>query len=63
MQVLIEAERSVLGGILLDPKAYDEAAARGLNASAFSLDSHRHILSRDAANGRGRIPHRPGDAL
>jgi replicative DNA helicase len=38
-----EVERSVLGGILLEAKAYDEAAARGLTASDFSLDSHRRI--------------------
>jgi replicative DNA helicase len=37
------AERSVLGGILLDAKAYDEAAAGGLTTSDFSLDSHRRI--------------------
>jgi replicative DNA helicase len=42
----VEAERSVLGAILLDSKAYDEAAAHGLNASEFSLDSHRRIYSR-----------------
>jgi replicative DNA helicase len=39
----VDAERSVLGGILLDPKAYDEAADRGLTVSDFSLDSHRRI--------------------
>lgn len=38
-----EAERSVLGGILLEAKAYDEAAARGLTTSDFSVDSHRRI--------------------
>jgi replicative DNA helicase len=42
----VEAERSVLGGILLDNKAYDEAAALGLTASEFKLDSHRRIYSR-----------------
>ena len=42
----VEAERSVLGGILLDPKAYDEAADLGLSASDFLLDSHRRIYSR-----------------
>jgi replicative DNA helicase len=41
-----EAERSVLGGILLEVKAYDEAAALGLTAADFSLDSHRRIYSR-----------------
>ena len=42
----VEAERSILGGILLDPKAYDEAADLGLSASDFLLDSHRRIYSR-----------------
>ena len=42
----VDAERSVLGGIMLDPKAYDEAAALGLSASDFLLDSHRRIYSR-----------------
>jgi replicative DNA helicase len=42
----IDAERSILGAILLDKKAYDEAAALGLTASDFSLDSHRRIYSR-----------------
>jgi replicative DNA helicase len=41
----VEAERSVLGAILLDPKAYDEAAALGLTAGDMSLDSHRRIYS------------------
>lgn len=46
LPVNVEAERSILGGILLDPKAYDEAADGGLTASDFSLDSHRRIYSR-----------------
>jgi replicative DNA helicase len=41
-----DAERSVLGAILLDPKAYDEASALGLTASDFLLDSHQRIYSR-----------------
>jgi replicative DNA helicase len=41
----LEAERSVLGAILLDPKAYDEAAALGLTAGDMSCDSHRRIYS------------------
>ena len=40
-----EAERSILGGILLDPKAYEEAAALGLSAADMSLDSHSRIYS------------------
>jgi replicative DNA helicase len=39
----IDAERSVLGGILLDPAVYEEAAALGLTATDMSLDSHRRI--------------------
>jgi replicative DNA helicase len=38
-----EAEKAVLGAILLDSKAYDEAASMGLVADDFSLDSHRVI--------------------
>lgn len=38
-----EAESSILGSILLDSKAYDEAAAIGLLPEDFSLDSHRRI--------------------
>ena len=38
-----EAERSILGAILLEPQAYDVAAASGLVAEDFSLDSHRSI--------------------
>jgi replicative DNA helicase len=38
-----EAELGILGGILLDPKSYDEAASLGLTADDFSLDSHRVI--------------------
>jgi len=39
----VDTEKSILGGILLDDKAYDEAAAAGLEAADFSLDSHRRI--------------------
>lgn len=42
----VDAEKSVLGGILLNAAAYEEAAASGLTASDFSLDSHRRIYSR-----------------
>jgi replicative DNA helicase len=42
----LDAERSVLGAILLNhPKAYDEAAALGLTAGDMSCDSHRRIYS------------------
>jgi replicative DNA helicase len=38
-----DAERSILGAILLDAKAYDEASARGLTDVDFSLSSHQQI--------------------
>lgn len=41
-----DAERSILGSILLEPKAYDEAASCGLVTDDFSLDSHRRIYRR-----------------
>ena len=41
----IEAERAVLGAILLNNSAYNEAAEH-LKAENFSLDSHRRIYSR-----------------
>jgi replicative DNA helicase len=43
----VEAERSILGAILLDNHSYNEAAER-LRAEDFSLDSHRRIYSRMA---------------
>jgi replicative DNA helicase len=42
----VDAERSILGGIVLNSNAYEEAAARGLTASDFVLDSHRRIYQR-----------------
>src|SRR5271169_6341536 len=41
----VEAERSILGSILLDNKAYTEAAEH-LRLEDFSLDSHRRIYAR-----------------
>ncbi len=41
----IEAERSILGAILLDNLAYNQAAEH-LKAEDFSLDSHRRIYTR-----------------
>lgn len=41
----VEAERSVLGAILLDNSAYNQAAAM-LRPDDFSLDSHRRIFLR-----------------
>ncbi len=43
----VEAERSILGAILLDNHAYNEAAEK-LRVEDFSLDSHRRIYSRMA---------------
>ena len=41
----VEAERSILGAILLDTFSYTEAAS-ALRADHFSLDSHRRIYAR-----------------
>ena len=41
----VEAERSILGAILLDNFAYNQAAEH-LRAEDFSLDSHRRLYSR-----------------
>ncbi len=41
----VEAERSILGAILLDNFAYNQAAEH-LRTEDFSLDSHRRIYSR-----------------
>lgn len=43
----VDAEKSILGGILLDDKAYIEAS-EGLQSEDFSLDSHRRIYRRIA---------------
>ena len=43
----VEAERSILGAILLDNYSYNEAAEK-LSAEDFFLDSHRRIYSRMA---------------
>jgi replicative DNA helicase len=43
----VEAERSILGAILLDNHSYNEAAEK-LRSDDFSLDSHRRIFSRMA---------------
>src|SRR5207248_8914606 len=46
LPVNIDAERSILGAIMLNAKAYDESAALGLVSGDFSLDSHQRIYSR-----------------
>jgi replicative DNA helicase len=40
-----DVERSILGAVLLESKAYDEAAAHGLTSADFYLDSHRRIYA------------------
>src|ERR1700744_5003024 len=49
----VEAERSILGAILLDNHAYNEAAEK-LSSEDFFLDSHRRIYSRMAELIDGR---------
>jgi len=41
----LDAERSILGGILIDNSLYDQAAAH-LTSDDFSLDAHRRIYAR-----------------
>ncbi len=51
----VDAERSILGGILLDNLAFHEASAANLKPDDFSHDSHRRIYGRMhdlAENGR-----------
>ena len=43
----LDAERSILGAILLDNLAFNEAAEK-IRAEDFSLDSHRRIYTRMA---------------
>ena len=45
LPVSMEAERSILGAILLDNSLYDQAAEH-LTSDDFSLDAHRRIYSR-----------------
>ncbi|HUI83715.1 MAG TPA: replicative DNA helicase [Candidatus Binatia bacterium] len=45
LPVSMEAERSILGAVLLDNSLYDQAAEH-LTADDFSLDAHRRIYSR-----------------
>ncbi len=45
LPISLEAERSILGGILLDNSLYDQAAEH-LTGDDFSLDAHRRIYSR-----------------
>ncbi|MDQ1693585.1 MAG: replicative helicase [Acidobacteriaceae bacterium] len=50
-----DAERSILGAILLENAHYHEAAEKKLTADDFSLDSHRRIFGRmDELIGAGR---------
>ena len=43
----MEAERAILGAVLLDNQAFNDAAEH-LTADDFSIDSHRRIYSRMA---------------
>src|ERR1700749_215985 len=45
MPVSLDAGRAIIGAILLDNVAFDQAAAK-LKAGDFSLDSHRRIFFR-----------------
>src|SRR5271167_1367845 len=45
LPVSLEAERSILGAILLDNSLYDQAA-ENLTPDDFSLDAHRRVYSR-----------------
>ena len=45
LPVSMEAERSILGAILLDNSLYDQAAEH-LTPDDFSLDAHRRVYSR-----------------
>src|SRR5215469_9420988 len=42
----VDAERSILGAILLDNAAYKQAAAEHLKPEDFLLDAHRRIYRR-----------------
>jgi replicative DNA helicase len=44
----IDAERSILGAVLLDNAHYNEAAEKQLRSDDFALDSHRRIFARMA---------------
>src|SRR5258705_13582072 len=56
MPANIEAERSILGAVLLDNHAFNDAAEH-LKPEDFSIDSHRRIYSRmmDLAESWRRI--------
>ena len=45
----VDAERTILGAILLDPDALHEAREQNMQAGDFSLDSHRRIYARMCA--------------
>ena len=52
----VDAERSVLGAILLDNSAYNQAAAV-LTSEDFSLDSHRRLFLRISDLSEHSRPH------
>jgi replicative DNA helicase len=45
----VDAERTILGAVLLDPQAIHDARGKKLEAGDFSLDSHRRIYARMCA--------------
>lgn len=45
MPASVDAERAILGAILLDNDAYHSGVVRGLQTDYFSLDSHRRIFA------------------
>ena len=51
-----DAERSILGAILLENAHFHEAAEKKLTCDDFSLDSHRRIFARmDDLIGAGKL--------
>lgn len=45
MPASIDAEKAILGGVLISPEAYDSASTAGLKSSDMYLDSHRRIYA------------------
>ena len=53
----LDAERSVLGGVLIKPSAFDEVAT-ALRVDDFFLPAHREIFEAMLALDKRRQPHR-----
>src|SRR5579872_3999389 len=45
MPASIDAEKAILGAVLISPEAYDSASAAGLRSGDMHFDSHRRIYS------------------